>query len=863
MSVRTASDQSLTTFWSVTLEDLLLHLQATPKGLSAEGARQRLLSGTPSLRKPVWGSRALTLLLAQFQSPIILILLFAVALSFFLREATDALLILSIVLVSGLLGFWQEWRATDAVDKLLALVQIKAMVLRDGQPIEVPVEQVVPGDVVILNAGDVIPGDGRILESKDLFVTEAALTGETFPVEKSAGALPPETPLARCANCLFLGTSVLSGTARLVVVRVGLQTEFGRVSEALRLRPPETEFEHGIRRFGYLLLEVTLLLVLVIFAINVFLARPVLDAFLFALAIAVGLTPQLLPAIISVNLAQGARRMAQQRVIVRRLAAIENLGSMSVLCSDKTGTLTEGTVRLHSAVAADDQPSEKVRFYAYLNAALQSGYTNPIDQAIVAERRDISRFRKLDEEPYDFVRKRLSILVAGDGKHLIITKGAVTSVLDICTSAEIATGKVMALSSLRPQIERRFAEFCEQGLRTLGVAYRDAGAETGIGKGHESDMIFLGLLALDDPLRAGIVSTLQRLQNLGVTLKLITGDNCLVAAHAAHQAGLPDGLILTGSSLNQMGDEALIRRVGEVGIFAEVEPNQKERIILALKKAGNVVGYMGDGINDASALHVADVGISVANAVDVAKEAAEIILLEKDLEVLVRGVREGRTTFANTMKYVFMATSANFGNMFSMAGASLFLSFLPLLPKQILLMNLLTDLPEMTIAADGVDDEMVDSPRRWDIGLIRRFMVVFGVISSFFDFLTFGVLLWLLRASPTQFRTGWFLESVVSASLIVLVVRTRRRFFQSRPGRPLLITTLLVAGFTLLLPYLPLATLLGFEPLPPSVLVASGAVVLLYMITAEAAKAAFYKDRGRQGTERGRARVTRPFVAVR
>ncbi len=499
----------------------------------------------------------------------------------------------------------------------------------------------------------------------------------------------------------------------------------------------------------------------------------------------------------------------------------------------------------------------------YLNAALQSGYTNPIDQAIVAERRDVSGFRKLDEEPYDFVRKRLSILVAGDGKHLIITKGAVTSVLDICTSAEIATGKVMALSSLRPQIERRFAEFCEQGLRTLGVAYRDAGAEIGIGKGHESDMIFLGLLALDDPLRVGIVSTLQRLQNLGVTLKLITGDNCLVAAHAAHQAGLPDGLILTGSSLNQIGDEALIRRVGEVGIFAEVEPNQKERIILALKKAGNVVGYMGDGINDASALHVADVGISVANAVDVAKEAAEIILLEKDLEVLVRGVREGRTTFANTMKYVFMATSANFGNMFSMAGASLFLSFLPLLPIQILLMNLLTDLPEMTIAADGVDDEMVDSPRRWDIGLIRRFMVVFGVISSFFDFLTFGVLLWLLRASPTQFRTGWFLESVVSASLIVLVVRTRRRFFQSRPGRPLLITTLLVAGFTLLLPYLPLATLLGFEPLPPSVLVASGAVVLLYMITAEAAKAAFYKNRGRQGTERGRARVTRPFLAVR
>jgi len=863
MSVGTAWHQNLLIFWSMPIEDLLLHLRANPEGLSAKEADRRLWTVTPRLPEVRRTKRVLTLLLAQFQSPIVLILLFAVALSFFLHEATDALLILSIVVVSGLLGFWQEWGATDAVDKLLALVQIKAMVLRDRQPIEVPVEQVVPGDVVILNAGDIIPGDGRLLDSKDLFVTEAALTGETFPIEKTAGTSPPDAPLARRTNCLFLGTSVLSGTARLLVVHTGSLTEFGRVSEALRLRPPVTEFEHGIRRFGYLLLEVTLLLVLLIFAINVSLARPVLDAFLFALAIAVGLTPQLLPAIISVNLAHGAQRMARQRVIVRRLAAIENLGSMSVLCSDKTGTLTEGTVRLRSAVAADGQPSERVHFYAYLNAALQTGYTNPIDQAIIAERREFSGYEKLDEEPYDFVRKRLSILVAGEGKHLIITKGAVASVLDVCTTAETGAGKVMALSTLRPQIERRFAEFCDQGLRTLGVAYRDLGPETGIGKGHESDMTFLGLLVLDDPLRAGIVATLKRLQNLGITLKVITGDNRLVAAHVARQAGLPDGLILTGSSLNQMGDEALVQRVGEVGIFAEVEPNQKERIILALKKAGKVVGYMGDGINDASALHVADVGISVANAVDVAKEAAEIILLEKNLEVLVRGVREGRTTFANTMKYVFMATSANFGNMFSMAGASLFLSFLPLLPKQILLMNLLTDLPEMTIAADRVDDEMIASPRRWDIGFIRRFMVIFGVISSFFDFLTFGVLIWLLRATPTQFRTGWFVESVVSASMIVLVVRTRRRFFQSRPGRPLLITTLLVAAFTLLLPYLPLATLLGFEPLPPLFLVALAAIVLLYMITAEATKASFYGIEGQRRTRRPKAKVTRPFIAIR
>jgi Mg2+-importing ATPase len=849
-------------FWSVPTDDLLHQLQATPQGFSAEQARRRLLSGAPRLRRSGRKTHALALLLAQFRSPILLILLGAGALSLYLGDATDALIILGIVLASGLLGFWQEWGAADAVAKLLALVQVKATVLRDGQPVDVPVEQVVPGDVVILNAGDIIPGDGRILDSKNLFVTEATLTGETFPVEKTAGSLPPETPLARRTNSLLLGTSVVSGTARLLVVLTGQQTEFGRVSETLRLRPPETEFERGIRRFGYLLLEVTLLLVLAIFAINVALHRPVLDALLFALAIAVGLTPQLLPAIISVNLAHGARRMAQQRVIVRRLAAIENLGGMDVLCSDKTGTLTEGKVRLRSAVDVEGLPSEKVQLHAYLNAALQAGYSNPIDAAIVADRRpDISGYEKLDEEPYDFVRKRLSLLVAREGRHLLVTKGALASVLDACTTAETGAGEVVELSGLRPRIERLFAEFSGQGFRTLGVACRDVGAEAGIDPGQESDLTFLGLLVFEDPLRAGIVQTLGRLRGLGVTPKLITGDNRLVAAHVARQAGLPDGEVLTGPDLQRMSDEALIRRADEVDLFAEVEPNQKERIILALKKAGHVVGYMGDGINDASALHAADVGISVADAVDVAREAAEIVLLEKDLGVLERGVREGRSTFANTMKYVFMATSANFGNMFSMAAASLFLPFLPLLPKQILLTNLLTDLPEMTIATDRVDPEMVERPRRWDVGFIRRFMVTFGVVSSAFDFLTFGALLGLLRATPGQFRTGWFVESVISASLIVLVIRTRRPFSQSRPGRSLVIATSLVVAATLALPYSPLAHPLGFEPLPPLFLLVIGLIVVLYIGAAEVAKAAFYRREGRRGATRG-ARKAQPFLAT-
>jgi Mg2+-importing ATPase len=842
MTAAIESTQGVLDFWSVPEEDLLQRLRSTPQGLSAEEARRKLAGKPTLLMKTGRWTRAFSLLLAQFKSPIILILLLAAGLSLFLGEIADASIILAIVLASGLLGFWQEWGAADALKKLLDLVQTRASVLRNGQPVELSVEQVVPGDVVLLRAGDVIPGDGRVVDPKDLFVAEATLTGETFPVEKAAGSVPPDAPLGRRTNCLFLGTSVVSGTARLLVVRTGRDTEFGRISGSLRLRPPETGFERGIRRFGYLLMEVTLLLVLAIFAINVALHRPVLESFLFSVAIAVGLTPQLLPAIISVNLAHGARRMARERVIVRRLASIENLGGMDVLCSDKTGTLTEGKVRLHSVVDAGGRPSARTGLYAYLNASLQTGYSNPIDEAVVAAGcAEAAGYRKLDEEPYDFVRKRLSVLVAGGGKNLLVTKGALANVLDVCTSAEARPGEVVELSALRPQIERVFAELSAQGLRTLGVAYRDMGSETAIHKGHEAGMTFMGLVALEDPLRSGIAATLQRLLNLGIATKLITGDNRLVAAHIAAQAGLAEAQVLTGEDLRRMSDEALLRRAGEVVVFAEVEPNQKERIILALKKAGRIVGYMGDGINDASALHAADVGISVADAVDVAKEAADFVLLEKDLGVLERGVREGRATFANTMKYVSMATSANFGNMFSMAGASLFLTFLPLLPKQVLLMNLLTDLPEMTIATDLVDPEMVERPRRWDIGFIRRFMIVFGVISSAFDFATFGVLLLVLHAKEAELRTGWFVESVVSSALIVLVVRTRRPFYRSRSGRPLLIATLVVVGLTLLLPYSPLAPLLGFVPLPPAFLVALGPIILLYIIAAEGAKSIFYR----------------------
>jgi Mg2+-importing ATPase len=829
-------------FWSISITEMLQKLETAKDGLTGDEAKQRLARYGANRLKPPKRSDVLSLLLNQFKSPIILILFFATGLSFFLHDPVDALIILSIVLVSGLLGFWQERGASNAVEKLLSIVQIKAAVLRDGSSKEIPVEEIVPGDIVILNAGDIVPGDGLLQESKDLFVDEAMLTGETFPAEKAAAVLSAETVLAQRTNAVWMGTHIVSGSATALIVRTGKETEFGKVSERLKLRPQETDFEHGIRRFGYFLMEVTLVLVVAIFAINVYLARPVLDSFLFSLALAVGLTPQLLPAIISINLSHGAKRMAEKKVIVKRLASIENFGSMNVLCSDKTGTLTEGIVRVQSGCNVEGATSDKVLLYAYLNAFYETGFTNPIDEAIRTHRQfDLSGYQKQDEIPYDFLRKRLSILVSHDNRHLMVTKGALQNVLAVCTSVETGDGTIVDMNAAKDQIEQHFEEFSKNGFRTLGVAYKNMGPESRISKDHETGMTFSGFIVLFDPPKPNIVETITSLKNLGVVLKIITGDNHLVAANISQQMGLSDTKFLTGSDLRQLSDGALLNRVANVDVFAEIEPNQKERIILALRKSGNVVGYMGDGINDASALHAADVGISVDGAADVAKDAADIVLLEKDLGVLVQGVREGRATFANTLKYVFMATSANFGNMFSMAGVSLILPFLPLLPKQILLTNLMTDFPEMTIATDSVDKEMIDYPRRWDIKAIRKFMITFGIVSSVFDFLTFGVLLLVLHATQVQFRTGWFLESVVSASLIVLVIRSRRPSFKSRPGKYLLMTTLSIVVVTVIVPFTPFAKIFGFSPLPFSFLLLIGIIVLFYIIAAEMAKTVFYK----------------------
>lgn len=832
--------EDLEHFWSLSTGALMQHLGARPAGLTAKEAKLRLRFYGPNRLRAARRTDVLTLLVAQFKSPLILILLGAVILSFFLNEPVDALIIIAIILLSGVLGFWQEKRAADAVKALLAIVRIESRVVRDGVEIDIPAEEVVPGDICVLNAGDIIPGDAAILESKDLFIDEATLTGESFPAEKETGIVARETQLMKRKNSLFMGTHVVSGTAHALVIFTGASTEFGKVSERLRLKPAETEFEHGVRRFGYLLTEVTLILVIVIFGITVYLERPVIDSFLFALAIAVGIIPELLPAIISINLAVGAEHMARRKVIVKQLASIENLGSMNVLCADKTGTLTEGTVKLQGAQDAEGKPSEKALFYAYLNSFYETGFTNPIDEAVRTHRQfDLAGYQKVDEVPYDFVRKRLSILVAKNGEHLMITKGAVSNVLDLCSSVELPSG-CREIGEMRKAIERQFRFLGNDGFRALGLAYKPLGKVSRISKEHEVGMTFLALLVFFDPPKAGVVEALDDLRKLGITLKVITGDNTHVASSVAQSVLGYEPKVLTGREVHLLSDDALRSRAPAIDVFTEIEPSQKERIILALRRSGNTVGYLGDGINDASAIHSADVGISVNSAVDVAKEAATIVLLEKELGVLSAGVREGRKTFANTLKYIYMTTSANFGNMFSMAGAALFLPFLPLLPKQILLNNFLTDFPAMAISTDAVDPELVQKPRPWDIRFIRNFMIVFGVVSSIFDFLTFAALVFILKASAEEFRTGWFVESVMTEVLIIVVMRTWKPFYKSSPSRPLTIAMILVLLVTLALPYSPLSGMLGLKPLPLSWLMLLALITVLYAGVSELTKKFFH-----------------------
>ena len=838
-------------YWSEPADRLLAHLHGTSQGLTSHQAQHRLAHFGPNALHIRTKATALDVFLSQLRSPLVWILIFAAIVSILAGELADAAVVLVVVAGSTLLGFAREYSATKAIEELRARITIKTTVLRDGRPVAIPSDELVLGDVVLLSAGSLIPADGVVLVAKDFFVNQAVLTGETFPVEKRPGVVPARAGLAERTNCVFMGTNARTGTAHVLIAQVGAATAYGQIAERLTLRPPETEFERGIRNFGYLLTQVMTALVLVVFAVNVIFEKPPIDSLLFAIALAVGLAPELLPAIISVNLSKGAQVMAAHGVIVRRLNAIENLGSMDVLCTDKTGTLTEGVVRLEKALDASGLPADTLLRDGYLNARLQTGLSNPLDEAIIASAESaghtVPAGIKVDEVPYDFVRKRLGVVVRvgpADGAHRLIVKGALENVLSVCSQVAQDEAVVPLDDARRVQIERLYEGWSHEGLRVLGLATRTMSPQMEYTRDDERALTFGGFLIFSDPPKPGVPQAIAAMRRLGVTLKIISGDNRLVAAHLAEQVGLPAESILTGAELEELHDEALWHRAERTSLFVEVDPNEKERIILALQKMGHVVGYMGDGINDAPALHAADVGISVDQAVDVAKEAADFILLQRDLDVLRQGVEAGRATFANTLKYIFTTTSANFGNMFSMAAASLFLPFLPLLAKQILLNNFLSDVPAMTIASDNVDPELVAAPHRWNIRFIRNFMVVFGFVSSVFDFLTFGALLFVVRASPDEFRTGWFVESLMTELVVALIVRTRKPFFRSRPGRLLWLSTLGVSLVTIVLPYLPFESYLGFTPLPIPVMLGLLLITALYVAATELVKQWFYRWQG-------------------
>lgn len=844
------TERNLAKYWSLPADELLRALGSSPRGLSAEEARQRLGASGQNILAPAPRHAALRLFLDRFRSPLLLILVFAALVSLVVHDWLDALIVLGIVAISAVLSTIQEYRASSAVEKLRRQVAATSTVLRDGAAQTIASTDIVPGDIVLLSAGSLVPADGMVLEAKDFFVSQALLTGETFPVEKQPGQVAAQAGLAERGNSVFMGTSVRSGTAKVLIVHTGRDSAFGEIAESMAKRPPETEFERGLRHFGGLLMRVMVLVVLAVLTINILLQRPTVDTLLFAIALAVGLSPELLPAILAITLSKGAQKMAGHGVIVRQLNAIENLGSMDVLCTDKTGTLTRGVVQLDATLDATGQPSAEVLRLAALNARLQQGLGNPLDGAVAAraEAEGIvtDGATKLDEIPYDFVRKRLSIVVAQpeSGDALMITKGALEQVLEVCGHAQL-DGKTVPLDEpAQALIRQRFTAWSEQGYRVLGLARRSLPLQPAWHREDERDMTFAGFLLFFDPPEPGVRKTLDALHALGVDLKIITGDNRLVARHVAEAVGLPAGLILTGAELLDMKDEALWHLAPRVSLFAEVDPNQKERIIRALQKTGHVVGYLGDGINDAPALHAADVGISVNTAVDVAKEAADLVLLEHDLDVVRQGIDEGRHTFANTLKYIFVSTSANFGNMISMAAASLFLPFLPMLAKQVLLNNFMADIPAMSIAGDNVDREWESTPHRWDMRFVRNFMITFGLVSTAFDMITFGALFYLVGETPELFRTGWFVESLLTQLAILFVIRTYLPFYASRPGSVLAATALVMMAFAVLLPYSPLAAPLGFVPLPLPVLAAILAISILYIVVSELTKQMFYRRIG-------------------
>ena len=833
-------------FWQRSVPELLQRLKVTAAGLSSSEAADRLKQSGPNMLRPPRKRALVIQFLARFKNPLVIILLIASAVSAFTGDVTSFLIISAIVVMSVTLDFIQEHRAGRAAEGLRQSVAIRVRALRDGKSMEIPAATLVPGDVVLLSAGDLIPGDGRVLDAKDFFVKQALLTGESYPVEKFPRDLPDAgQDMADAVNSVFMGTSVVSGSARVLICRTGPDTSLGEISDTLTTKAPPTSFEQGTQRFGLLIMRFTILLVLFVVLANAYFHRPWLESFLFAVALAVGLTPELLPMVVSVTLARGAMRMAQKKVIVKRLESIHNLGSMDVLCTDKTGTLTEARIHLERHVDALGRDSSRVLELAYLNSFFESGLRSPMDDAILEHKEiEIAAWKKIDEVPFDFERRRVSVIVENGQRRLLVIKGAPEDILhhstqyeengeeDLKELDEAGLARIQALSET----------LARDGFRVLGVAWKlVASTEHHAVIDDETELVFAGFAAFLDPPKKSAQEALTKLTHAGVAVKVVTGDNELVTRHICEQLGLPITGILTGAEMQAMDDHALSAVVENVNLFCRVNPAQKNRVILALKQRGRVVGYMGDGINDAPSLHSADIGISVDSAVDVAKSAAEMILLEQDLNVLHQGVMEGRRTFGNIMKYIMMGTSSNFGNMFSMAGATLFLPFLPMLPVQILLNNLLYDVSEIPIPLDSVDEEYLTQPRHWNMTFIRNFMLSVGPVSSAFDFLTFYIMLSVFHAGEKLFHTGWFIESMATQVLVIFIIRTRRNPFKSRPNLWLTLCSLSVVFVAVALPYTTLGRYFGFVPPPLSFYAILAGLVFFYLFAVERIKQWFFR----------------------
>lgn len=838
---------NLSYYAAAELNQIFQEFNTSLEGLSDKEAKKRLEDQGLNVLAQEKKLHVVWEFLSHFKNPLIIVLLLATAISAAFNEVTSAAIIAVVVFFSVILNFIEEHSANNAARKLLESVKVDATVVRGGKAKEVRAANICVGDIIKLNAGDLVPADARIISAKDLFINQSALTGESFLAEKAEKQNNGESSaLINLTNIVFSGTSVVSGTALAVVVKTGSATEFGKIAVTLVGSGGKSEFELGVAHFGYFIMKIIIGLVLVIFLFDALLHHKILDSFIFAAAIAVGVTPELLPMIMAITMARGSISMSKKGVIIKRLAAIPNLGSMDILCTDKTGTITENnmTVLKCSDILGGSDDGMEIAQYAYLNSLMQTGVHNPLDRALLNAKINLTKdYKKIDEIPFDFVRKIVSVVIADKDDHVLIVKGMPLAIIERCTEVKLHN-EVLALDAkLKESALEQYHKFSADGLLVLALASKNFSSnKMSYTKDDEKDFTLLGFVVFSDPPKKDIKGILQGLHANGVEIKIITGDNELVAKNICSQVGLSVKGVLLGQEIDSLTDDALRVRAENTTIFARFSPDEKNRIINALRTNNHVVGYMGDGINDAPSLKTADVGISVFNAVDIARESADIILTKKSLRVLLDGILEGRKTFGNTMKYIMMGLSSNFGNMFSVLGAILFLPFFPMLPVQILLNNLTYDLAQVALPSDNVDKVWLQKPRRWNLKFVRRFMLVFGPTSSLFDYLTFFVLFVLFKTQAAAFQTGWFLESIATQTLVIHIIRTRQiPFVQSTASKYLMFSTFLLLAISWILPYTFFGKYFGLVPLPVNMLLAIGGIVLAYLAAVEIVKRIFYR----------------------